>query len=132
MAAENVEIVRRVFDAFNRGDFETALDLLDEDVEWGGPPDVPDETGPYRGHDGVVAGFRNFMKVWERLDVELVEVIDAGDRVVAVNRWHGRSRGHGVDVDLHVSQVLELRDGKVTRVRQFRERDEALAAARGG
>ena len=125
----SADVVREMFAAFNRGDFEEALAMLDEDVVWEGPPDIPDETGPYRGPAGVVGGMRNFMKAWERLEVELVEAIDAGDRVVAVNHWVGRSRGLGVDVDLHVSQVIELRDGRVRSVRQFRERADALRAA---
>ena len=42
MSAGNAEIVRALFDDFNRGDFEAAIARLDEDVDWGPPPDMPE------------------------------------------------------------------------------------------
>lgn len=124
----SVDTVRALFDDFNRGDFEAALRWLTEDVDWGPPPDMPEGGGEYRGHDAVVREFSRFMGVWEQLRVGLVDAADVGERVLATTHWDGRSRS-GIDVDQHVFQVYELRDGKVARVRQFRTRDEALAAA---
>lgn len=130
MSAENVETVRRLFEAFERGDFDAALALVDAKVEWDEPPDMPDTGGTYHGHTGMVAGFRRFLGAWEELRVEPEEVIDAPpDRVVVTTHWVGRSRRAGIEVDQRVAQVYELRDGKVLRLRQFREREDALRAA---
>jgi ketosteroid isomerase-like protein len=127
VAASNAEIVRALFDDFNRGDFEAALAKIADDVDWGEPPDIP-ESGSYHGHEGVVKGIARFMGAWERLRVDLEDVIEAGERVVVMTHWVGRSRTSGIEVDQRVAQVYRLRDGRVTRVRQFRTLDEALAA----
>ena len=126
---ENADVVRRLFDAFNRGDFEGALALVQDDVEWGEPPDIPDTGGVYRGHEGLVAEFARFLEAWEELRVDLEEMTHVGGQVVVLTHWIGRSRGTRIEVDQRVAQVYELRDGKVARVRQFRTHEEALAAA---
>ena len=124
------ETVRRLFDSFNRGDFEASLALIDEEIEWDEPPNMPDTGGTYHGHEGMVSGFRRYMGAWETLRVDPEELIAAGpDRVVVVTHWMGRSRAAGVEVDQRVSQLYELREGKVVRLRQFRTREEALEAA---
>jgi hypothetical protein len=121
--------VRALFDDFARGDYEAALARVHPDVDWGEPPDMPESSGSYRGHDGVVEQFGRFMRAWAELRVDLEEVLEVGDRVVVMTHWHGRSKGTGIEVDQRVAQVHELRDGLVVRVRQFRTREEALAAA---
>ena len=126
------ETVRRLFDHFARGDFDGAMELLAEDVEFGEPPDMPDTGGTYHGHDGVRAGFRSFMGAWAELRVDTEELIEAGpDRVIALTRWQGRSRGSEIEVEQRVAQLYVVRDGKVTSVRQFHTREEAEAAAAG-
>jgi ketosteroid isomerase-like protein len=124
----NADLVRSLFDDFNRGDFEAAFAKIEGDVDWGEPPDMPDTGGAYRGHEGLVAGFGRFMGAWESISVDLEEVVERAGRVVVQTHWRGRSKGTGIEVDQRVAQVYELRDGKVTRVRQFRTLDEALAA----
>jgi ketosteroid isomerase-like protein len=123
------DLVRQLFDDFNRAEFESAFAKIDQDVEWGEPPDMPDTGGTYRGHDAMVRGFRRFMGAWEELRVDLDEVIEESDRVVALTHWVGRSRSSGIEVDTRIAQVYEFRGGKVARVRQFRTLGEALGAA---
>ena len=124
----NAELVRALFDDFNRGDSEAALTRIHEDVEWDEPPDMPDTGGTYVGHEGMVKGFTRFMGAWETLRVDVEELIERGDRVIATTHWVGTSRSAGIEVDQRVAQVYELEDGKVRRLRQFRTLDEALAA----
>jgi hypothetical protein len=126
----HAEIVRALFADFNRGDFEAALAKLEPEVDWGEPPDMPDTGGDYRGREGVVAGFGRFMAAWDELRADLEHVEEVGERVVVLTHWHGRSKGTGIEVDQRLAQVYELREGRVARVRQFRELAEALAAAR--
>jgi hypothetical protein len=128
ISSTDAEIVRRMFDDFNRGDFDAALALVDERVEWEVPPGLPDSMGAWTGHRELFDGFARFIGGWERLTSELEVLREAEGRVVVDTRWHGRSRGTGIEVDQHIAQVYELRDGKVTRVRQFRTREEALGA----
>ena len=122
-------VIREVFEAFNRDDFDAALSRVHEDVDWGHPPDMPDVSEAWRNRDQMSAGIARFMGAWEQLQIGLEVLDDAGDRVVVDTRWVGRSRGTGIEVDQHFAQIYELRDGKIARVRQFRTRGEALAAA---
>jgi ketosteroid isomerase-like protein len=125
----SADLIRQLFDDFNRGDFEAALAKIHHDVDWGHPPDMPDVSEAWRDRDQMSAGIARFMGAWEHLTVSLEVLDDAGDRVVVDTRWAGRSRGTGIEVDQSFAQIYELRDGKIARVRQFRTREEALEAA---
>jgi len=120
MSKENVEIVRRAYEAWNRGDGEKAIELLDPDVKWSLPPHFPDaET--WHGRDRVVDGLREMIGSWESLHMDVRELIDEGDRVVARVRFEGRSALTGLDlagmgVD---TQIWTLRDGLAVEVRMF-------------
>jgi ketosteroid isomerase-like protein len=128
MSSENVEIVRRAYEAFNIDDPEAAIALLDPDVEWTLPAHFPDaET--WRGRDRVVEGLRSMASSFDSLNLEVHELIDAGDRVVALVHIQGRAAVTGLDlsgmgVDGH---IWTLRDGRVMAVRMYGGTDEALA-----
>jgi ketosteroid isomerase-like protein len=128
MSKENVEIVRRAYEAFNAGDPETAIALLDPDVEWTLPAHFPDaET--WRGRERVVDGLGTLSDAWESIDVDVHELIDAGDRVVALVHIKGRAALTGLDlggmgVDGH---VWTLREGRVVAVRMYGGTEQALA-----
>jgi uncharacterized protein len=117
MGEDNVAIVRRAYEAFNRGDFDRALDFLAPEVEWQMPSNLPD-AGVWRGRDQVIAKMTDFFDVFDELQVQVEELIAADDRVVAFVRYKGRGSTtgltvQGVSLD---SQVWTLRDGKVVRL----------------
>jgi len=120
MSSENVAIVRRAYEAWNSGRAEDAIALLAPDVKWTLPPHFPDaET--WHGRDRVIEGLREMMGSWESLQMEVQELIDKGDRVVARVRFQGRSALTGLDlagmgVD---TQIWTLRDGLAVEVRMF-------------
>jgi ketosteroid isomerase-like protein len=128
MSVANVDVVRRAYEAWNRGDPEAAIDLLDPEVEWTLPAHFPDaET--WRGRDRVIAGLRTVSESFDSLNLELHELIDAGDRVVALVHIQGRAAVTGIDlagmgVDAH---VWTLRAGRAVAVRMYGGTDEALA-----
>jgi ketosteroid isomerase-like protein len=127
MSAENVEIVRRAYEAFNGADPEAAIELLDPDVEWTLPSHFPDaET--WRGRDNVAEGLRGRAASWNSLNIEVRELIDAGDKVVALVRIRGQAALTGLDLsgneDAH---VWTLRDGLAVSVRMYGGTREALA-----
>jgi uncharacterized protein len=128
MWQENVEIVRQMLDAFHQGDFETSLAFLDRDVEWHDPPDVPG-GGVHRGPEEVRRWMAGWLGAWESYTAEAEEVIDAGDQVVVVHYERGRGKGSGVEVEHRVTNVFDLRDGRVVRKRPFANRSDALEAA---
>jgi uncharacterized protein len=128
MSEENVDIVRRAYEAFNGGDPEAAIALLDPEVEWTLPAHFPDaET--WRGRERVVEGLGTLSDAWESIDIDVQELIDAGDRVVALVHVKGRAALTGLDlggmgVDGH---VWTLRDGRAVSVRMYGGTEEALA-----
>lgn len=129
MSLGNVEIVRRVFDAFNRRDIAAFLELLDPDVEW-----VPIlavlEGRVYRGHADVRRWIEDLATDWEFFEVHPEELDDLGDRVLVSGHWRARGRASGVELDNQPGTWLyEIRDGKVVSMLTFTDRDEALEAA---
>ena len=77
MSQENVEVVRQMIDAFNRGDFEASSAFLDKDVEWHDPSHVPG-AGVHRGPDEVRRWFLRWLGAWETYTAEAEKLIDAG------------------------------------------------------
>ena len=130
MSSANVEIVRRAFEAWNSGDAENAIELLDPDIEWRLPPNFPDAQA-WHGRDAVVQGLTAVAGAWDEFHIDVQELIDAGDRVVALVRFHGRAAITGLDLGgVSVDgQVWTLRNGKAVDVQMYNGRSEALRAA---
>jgi ketosteroid isomerase-like protein len=132
MAPENVEVVRRVYEAAARRDAATVLALYDPEVELDNTrlQIVGGAGGIYHGHDGLRDFFREWHEAWESVEYDYDELIDAGDeQVIALVTRRGRGRASGADVELRVALVWTLRDGKIIRVVWFPTREEALEAA---
>jgi ketosteroid isomerase-like protein len=128
MSQENVERSYRVIDAFNRGDVEAALALLDEDVEVVSRL-APMGEGRYRGHDGFLRWRQNLRDVFPDWHAELVEVRDVGDFTMGLVRIRGHGDESGAPVDQVIWQVGEWRDGKLVRFSSHDSEAEALEAA---
>jgi ketosteroid isomerase-like protein len=127
MSQENVEVVRSLLAAFDRGDYEAALALIDPDVEWAEPPYLPG-SGVQRGHEGIRRGWARWLGEWEWFNVEPVEFIDAGDRVMVHGTNRARGRASGVEVTRQFGSVFTVRAGKVLRHEAFATKAEALEA----
>jgi ketosteroid isomerase-like protein len=135
MSEENVEIVRRVFDAVARRDTETVLSLYHPDLEWNGSRHRWAEVlghgmARFRGHEGLRRWARQYYEAWENLEDNIEELIDAGDQVISIVTTRARGRASGVEVEWkHNAGVWTIRDGKVVRVVWLPTREEALEAA---
>jgi ketosteroid isomerase-like protein len=92
------------------------------------PIQVIDEEPSY-GPDAMRDDWERWASAFEELKVTFEEIIDAGDQVVVVAHHQGRGRGSGVEVDARFYEVYTLREGKVSRVDEYTEREEALEAA---
>jgi ketosteroid isomerase-like protein len=89
----------------------------------------PIDEGPSSGFDAMRSDMERWASAFDELTVTVEEIIDAGDQVVVVTHHEGRGRESGVEVDTRFYEVYSLRDGKVSRVDEYIERAEALAAA---
>ena len=128
MSQENIDLVRRAFDTFNRRDMTAFLDLLDPDVEL-----VPIlavlEGRVYRGHKEVQRWVEELAPDWEFFEVHSEELRDLGDLVLIFGHWRARGRASGVESEQPATWLYEMKGGKVARMHTFTDRDEGLRAA---
>jgi ketosteroid isomerase-like protein len=128
MSQENVEIIRRGYEAFAEGGVDFAL--LDPEIEWHGPHEFPDLAGPYHGHDGVRRYMETLSEVFDDYRMVPEEFIDAGaDQVLVFSREGGSGKGSGAAVQTHpTGHLWTIRDGKAVHMQSYWERAEALEA----
>ena len=127
MSQENVEAVREMYAAWERGDIDWIVEHSDPEVEIVQPPEVPDAK-TYRGHAGVREAFEDWPKQWDEFRVELLDVIDVSDtQTISVTRHNLTARG--IEMEQEVAYVHTSRDGLGIRVEMFFGREQALAAA---
>jgi len=129
MDGSNVERVRMIFDRFAEGGIEGSMEFLDDDVLIEIPPELSAEPDEYRGHDGVRRYFAGFDGMIEELRYEPIELIAAGDDVIAHVRLSGRGVSSGVDVDLETFVLHRLEGGRVVRMRPYSSLEDAKRAA---
>ena len=129
MSHENVEIVRRAYEAFARRDSVTPFELYAPDIEWDVTGVHLEGTAVYHGHDGVRASFRDLVAVFRDFEFQALDLKPCGERVLVTVQEHGVGRGSGVVVDRRHYAVWTLRDGMVIRMRAYLDHGEALRAA---
>jgi ketosteroid isomerase-like protein len=125
MSQENVEIVLRSIQAYEH-DEEAFLGTLDPGVEW-----YPIGEGhiPSRGHEAALRVRRSWLENWEGHQIDVEEMKDGADSVVACLHPTGRGVRSGVEVDLRLYLHFKLRDGKIVYLYEYADRGEALEAA---
>jgi ketosteroid isomerase-like protein len=128
MSQENIEIVGRLIDAWNRADVDGILAFFDPACEVVFPPDVP-EPGPFHGHAELRGWAEAFLAAWESHRAEIVELIEAQNSVIAILRLAGRGAGSEIEMDETDAHVFTFRDEKITHWRAFTDRSQALKAA---
>src|SRR5436190_647523 len=141
MSQENVEIVRGLQptgdmdlvalfrdEATAAALLETLAPFFHDDVEIVAPTFVSGQGARFIGLEGLRAGWLDWLGPWESYRVEIEDVIDAGDDVVVLPRDYGRRAGMAVEVSVMGGAVWTVRDGKVSRVAFYLNRNEALEA----
>ena len=114
MSQENVELARNAYMAGNQGDREAALRSADPEIVIDATRRVLNPT-TYVGIDGARQWFADMDEVWDRFGLELDELIDAGDRVVVLERLTGKGKASGVEVEQPIAGVWTVRDGRIVR-----------------
>ena len=128
MSQENIEIARQAIEAWNRHDIDAGLRFLAPGIEWRPASPAAVERAVYRGYDEVAEGFAGIWETWELFQFDECEVRDLGDSVLWLGRVHMKGRASQIELDQEIAHHLELRDGKIIRVRAFLSWDEALEA----
>lgn len=126
MFPESVDLVGLARDGRFREAVDSALFAQDVVVAFitpGGP------ATEYHGFEGLLAGWRDWLIPWATYEVEVEELMDAGERVVANVILRGQTRHDDVRIEQPAAAVLTIADRKITRVEFHLDRREALAAA---
>jgi ketosteroid isomerase-like protein len=127
MSRQDVKTTRAVYEAWNRGDLDRVLTLLHPDHEFRTSGVYPGLNPVYRGHDGFRKFWRDFRDAWESLDIEVHEVRDLGERVVALCTFKGSARD-GMVVERPAANVYRFRNRLVVRSDSYGDWHEALEA----
>jgi ketosteroid isomerase-like protein len=129
MPPTNVEVVKAVVDAFNRADFQTAMDMCAEDVEFDWSRRMIDGE-VFRGREETTRFLQGILEIFDEIHIPAEDLTDLGNGLVLLYgtaRFKGRASG--LDVEAAAANLWEVRDGMVTRFRFFQTKEEALEAA---
>jgi ketosteroid isomerase-like protein len=130
MSQENVEIVRAAFEAWNAGELQDVLSRFHPELVYHPRADEPDPS-PHLGRDAYERLVYGFVDSFSEVTLEVLELIDVGDDVIASTVLHGVLRGQG-SASAGVSDtyvfVYKLRDGLVVEGWEYRTKQEALEA----
>ena len=126
MSQENVELVRAGFAAYNRGDVDALTQSYD--------PDVVFETlllGTHHGNEAIRLLSEENRRTLSGYTIDPVELIDAGDKVVAVVQVSGVGPGSQIATEAldRFAFLVTIKNGRTVRQPSFRNRGEALEAA---
>src|SRR3954453_12826567 len=135
MSQANVQIVRTLLRAWERGDFSSS-EWADPDIEFvaqgltdGLLPGARHGEGTLRGVEAMQRSWREFLSAWDDFKAEPEEIIDAGEQVLVLARLGGRGSGSGAPAEgLRGACLFTLREGKVVRLALYTDRAEALEA----
>lgn len=125
MSQENVDIAREALERWNRGERDD-MTLFHAEVEW-----LPLRTateGVYRGTAGIERFTADTAEVFDKFELRC-ELEDLGERVLAWGVIHVRARASGIETDIPVGGLVDVRDGKVARWEDFGSKRKALEAA---
>lgn len=127
---DNLDVVRKSFDAYNRGDVDGLLDIYAPDVEF-----LPDASFPestlMRRSDAVRPWLQGIATAWVEGTARFstLELFEADDgRVVHRGEWGGVGLASGVDLTQSLSSVHSIRDGRISQIEWFFDHAEALKA----
>ena len=130
MAQDNVELVRRIIELFNRKDIARVLDAVADDFELDWSNSIGPLKGVYKGREGALELWESFLDAWDEIRWDPQEIIEVDEaRVILVNHVRMRGGGSGVDVEATAAQLWTITDGKGRSVKLFQSKAEALAAA---
>jgi ketosteroid isomerase-like protein len=144
MSGENVGLIRSIYDMLPAGDFAALLDdeeataevtaaleqFVDREVEvslFG--PSYTQIRETSRGIDGYAALWRDWLRPFHSYRIELERMIDLGDRVLVLTRASARVEPGSPEIVNAGATIFGVREGRVTTVDSFLDRDEALGAA---
>jgi ketosteroid isomerase-like protein len=128
MPDEAMDVTRRWFDTWNRGDLDAFIDLYAADAEVTAPPSWI-EAGNFTGRPAIRRFFEGLKESWAGHDEAVLrELFRAGNSVVSRMDWQVRGRASGIETHIDVTNVNTVVGGKIIRQRHYLDHAEALKA----
>lgn len=127
MSEENLQIARRAYDAWNRGDVDAVLELCHPEFEYHASGVIPGLDSVYRGREGFRKFERDFRATWESLTIEIERLEDHGEQVVLLGTFEAHGRD-GLTARRPMANVVTIRGGAAVRIDAYAEWDQALEA----
>jgi ketosteroid isomerase-like protein len=125
---ENIQTIRTLYDAFGRGDVQTILAQVTDDVDWAS--DAAEDTAPWwgvrKGRDAVGSFFADVASSIEVLEFTPVDLAASDDAVMSLVRFRFRGLDSGLEASANLHHYFRFRDGKVEYYRG--SEDTALSA----
>jgi ketosteroid isomerase-like protein len=123
----NLDLVRSIFQAWTHGDIEIVVREYFEPTARLDLSENIFNPAVYEGYEAIARQRRGVNDVWDQFEVEVERLFECEGAVVAFMHERVRGEASGVEVDRDTAFLFRLRDGKVTEVRGYRDRDRALA-----
>ena len=125
-----MDIVKQLYEALVAGDWDRANEAALPDIEFHGTVGGLEEGRLARGLDQFRHVDEEDLEAWEERRLEAEDFIDAGDCVVILQREYRRGKGSGVVVEAEIAILVDVRDGRVSRIQGYMDRAAAIEAAR--
>jgi ketosteroid isomerase-like protein len=128
MSEENLEIVRRGYDAFDRRDLETLAEMISDDFELDiSAHPIPDFPNIGVGKEHMFRFFATYLSGFSEYEITVTELLQADDVVVAL--LHDKAKLGDATVEREIAQIWTIEGGRVVRFQAFTTHDAALEAA---
>jgi uncharacterized protein len=130
--AENTEIMRKAYDAFNSGDMDTVLEAWSDDIRWEGTNDerIPG-AGTHEGKDAAAAALGKITESFDGFQAPADEFIEQGDTLVVLGHSEGTAKETGNSFKVPYVHVWRMEDGKAKRVQLLTDTAEVVKALGG-
>ena len=128
MSQENVETVRRLFEALSRGDLDELEAMTPIDFELDRGASRSPGSRVYRGPGDIRQLWSDLLDAWSEFEFYEIEMIHTGDAVVRVGGVRGKGKSSGVEVAAEGATLWRFRDGKPVSAALFQSKQEALEA----
>lgn len=126
MSEQNVELIRRIVEAFNARDIDAYIALCDPNIEWHSTFSAVGGA-IYHGHEGLRKWHRELEETWgEEIRIEPEAIFDLGECTLLFAILHGRGRQSGAEVAMPYAAVNRSRDGLSVYGKAYANREDAL------
>jgi ketosteroid isomerase-like protein len=121
MSQENVAVIQGIYEGFAAGDVGAVLGAMSPDIVWNEAENFPYSDGnPYVGPQAIAEGvFARCIGEWDGFAVELEEILDAGDTIVALGRYGGSCKATGKAMNPQLVHVWRVAGGKAVGFQQY-------------